>query len=108
MRVHTLIRARECVRDCVCMCVHVYACVCVYTNVCDTRLHTNTHTHSHTHTHTHTHTHIHSHTHKAGMKTMYNLAGKKLKGDKVKGAADPAGNFSEKTKNQKNSPLATL
>jgi len=42
------------------------------------------------------------------MKTMYNLAGKKLKGDKVKGAADPAGNFSEKTKNQKNSPLATL
>jgi hypothetical protein len=35
---------------------------------------------------------------------MYNLAGKKLKGDKVKGAADPAGTISEKTKNQKYSP----
>ena len=30
MRVHALIRARECV----CMCVHVYAGVCVYTHVC--------------------------------------------------------------------------
>ena len=58
---------------CVCVCVRVCACVCVRARLCSRAL-------SLSYTHTHT----------TGMKTLYNLAGKKLKGT-GKGATDGAG-----------------